>query len=376
MFSTQRIKIEDIPACWTYVKQDTKKIKVAERSAKKHQRELERQSKELAKMSVLEQTRNEVETHENMIDVLLSVHKEQTTSVDWVSLATSLPPVPPRHKSHNEHKIRQSLAITPSHSDAFIMIAQAKEQDENEYQTALKTYDTDRIRWEGLSALARHILDGDPDAYITAIEKMSPFSELASIGSSLQFKIHNRHLVDVELNTNGRTAIPTEIKTLTASGKVTVKPMPRIRFIEIYQDYICGCALRIARELFALLPLETVLISASASALDTSTGQSTERPFLSVAISRQTLTQLNFELLDPSDSILNMPHRGNLKTSRKTGDFEFITPLTVSDLALCSSSTTPDFDTVVANVKRLRADLAARCAVLNPEPDSNMQITE
>ena len=39
--------------------------------------ELQRRAKEQAKLSALEQARLEVETYENRIDVLLSVHKEQ-----------------------------------------------------------------------------------------------------------------------------------------------------------------------------------------------------------------------------------------------------------------------------------------------------------
>ena len=56
-------------------------IKAAERrsvrDAQKRHREFERQYKEQAKLSAIEQARLEVETHENKLEVLLSVHKEQ-----------------------------------------------------------------------------------------------------------------------------------------------------------------------------------------------------------------------------------------------------------------------------------------------------------
>ena len=67
-----------------------------QREAKKRQRDLERQAKEEAKLSALEQARLEVETYENGVEVLLSVHKEQADSKDWAALAAALPPVPPR----------------------------------------------------------------------------------------------------------------------------------------------------------------------------------------------------------------------------------------------------------------------------------------
>jgi hypothetical protein len=55
-----------------------------QRDAQKRQRELERQNKEQAKLSAIEQARLEVETHENKLEVLLSVHREQGEIWDWV----------------------------------------------------------------------------------------------------------------------------------------------------------------------------------------------------------------------------------------------------------------------------------------------------
>ena len=52
-----------------------------ERDAQKRQKDFERRLKERAKLSVLEQARLEVEAHENALEVLLSVHKEQSAPV-------------------------------------------------------------------------------------------------------------------------------------------------------------------------------------------------------------------------------------------------------------------------------------------------------
>ena len=91
--------------------------------------------------------------------------------------------------------------------------------------------------------------------------------------------------------------------------------------------------LRVAREAFALLPLDTILITVLTDALDTRTGQAGKQPFLSVVIPQATLNTFNFEQLDPSDTVLSMKHYGDLKASRKTGDFDSIIPLNISDIA-------------------------------------------
>ena len=76
---------------------------------------------------------------------------------------------------------------------------------------------------------------------------------------------------------NGRQIIPAEVKALTTSEKVSVKPMPKGRFTKFIMDYLCGCVLRVAREVFALLPVETVLVTAPADLLDSRTGHTAEQ---------------------------------------------------------------------------------------------------
>src|ERR1019366_10691322 len=102
----------------------------------------------------------------------------------------------------------------------------------------------------------------------------------------LKFTVHSTALIECQINVNSSQTIPTEVKTLTSSGKLSIKPMPKGRFQEIYQDYVCGCMLRVAREVFAMLPVEMVLVTASADLLDSRTGHTSAQPVLSAAMPR------------------------------------------------------------------------------------------
>ena len=82
-----------------------------EREEQKRQRELERRAKDQAKLSALEQARLEVETYENRLEVLLSVHKQQGESWYWPALTASLSPLPPQRNSHHEFRLRQQLEV-------------------------------------------------------------------------------------------------------------------------------------------------------------------------------------------------------------------------------------------------------------------------
>ena len=348
-----------------------REIKAAERrqqrESKQRQRELERQAKEMAKLSSLQQAQLEVETYDNELEVLLSVHKEQAVAVDWPSLATALPPAPPVRQSYHELRSRQRLAIATLKQNGPAILQKARQQDEIDIQNAEQAYASEQAEWEKLSALAKRILIGENDAYIEAIHEFNPFSELAGIGSSLHFTVHSAKCIECSLATNGRKAVPAEVKSLTASGKVSIKNMSKTSFVEIYQDYICGCVLRVARELFGLLPIDTLLIHAMAEGLDTSTGQMIERPFLSVVITRATHEALNYERLDPSDAIMNLTHRGDLKESRKTGDFEFIDPLSVAELPQEKADNNANISVLLATVAKLRSELASQTDALRPK---------
>jgi len=61
------------------------------RAAVRHQRELQRQQKLIAKMQEAEKAAYEVQVYENYIDLLLSVHKECGEPYDWAEIGRSEP---------------------------------------------------------------------------------------------------------------------------------------------------------------------------------------------------------------------------------------------------------------------------------------------
>ncbi|WP_235369372.1 hypothetical protein [Pseudomonas fluorescens] len=87
----------------------------------------------------------------------------------------------------------------------------------------------------------------------------------------------------------------------------------RLRFNELHQDYVCSCALRVGRELLAILPDDLVIVTALDNVLNSSTGHMEEQPILSVAFSRLTVDGLNLETIDPSDAMKNFVHTMSFK---------------------------------------------------------------
>src|SRR5713226_8779875 len=113
-----------------------------QREAQKRQRDLGRRAKEQAKLSVIEQARLEVETHQNQLEVLLSVHKEQGKTWDWAAVAASLPPPCPQKNSYHELKAKQRVMVLPANQkdSCEAAVEQARLQDEQVFQDALQVY--------------------------------------------------------------------------------------------------------------------------------------------------------------------------------------------------------------------------------------------
>ena len=221
---------------------------------------------------------------------------------------------------------------------AEAQVEAGRQMDERNHQAVWQPFVTAEQAWRESHALALAVLAGERDAYAHVLRELSPFQEISSLGSRLDFHIHAPKLIEVGVKVNGEQAIPSRVTSLTATGKVSVKAMPTARFHEIYQDYVCGCILRIGREVLALLPVETVLVTAMTDVTDSRTGLMTEQPILSVAMPRVVMQTLNFTHnrrgapLDPSDAMDNFMHRGDFRSSRRSGAFVPIVPLRPEDL--------------------------------------------
>ena len=232
-------------------------------------------------------------------------------------------------------------------------------------------YSEQMAEWEKLKNMARSILAGEHKAFTETLIEFNPFAEMSDLGSSIHFTVHTAKLVECVLKVNGRKPIPTEVKTLTSGGKVSVKPMPKGRFHEIYQNYMCGCVLRVARELFALFPVDMILVTAVVDSLDPRTGQTVDQPVLSVAMPRAIVARLDFGQIDPFDAMENFQRRGDFRASRKSEEFQPITPLTPANIAQDSIEVI-GFHDLLANIQKMREEMKSKTVELSQRGSDTM----
>jgi len=307
-------------------------VRAAERDAKRRQRDLERQQKQYEKMQELEQAAYEVDVYENHIDVIQSTHKECSPPVDWNQISLSKQPKEPKKTNDDEEEAR---LIADSYNPGLIdrlfkreekkrklfseKIEEAIKSDEARYKSKVSSWEKETEEWKESVIIAKALLDGKAEAKVEAIESLQPFSEISNLGSSLSISVYDNGILEATINVHGTEIVPNETKSLLKSGKLSIKNMPKGKFNEIYQDYVCSCVLRVGNELFSTIPDNLVLVTAVDELLNPQTGHLEEAPILSVAVSRSAIESLNLGAIDPSDSMVNFKHNMVFK---KTKGFE------------------------------------------------------
>ncbi|WP_223596228.1 DUF4236 domain-containing protein [Neobacillus bataviensis] len=247
-----------------------------------------------------------------------SIHKECDDQVNWNEIQDTQPPYSIGNPGPEEwvalEKIKNyqpgffARMLKQEEKKMVFMrkeVLEARKRDEESYAS-----------WEHMVTTARRIVDGDIDAYFEVIADFAPLDDLSEFGSGFEFFAENAASMEVEFDVRSKSVVPAEIKSLTSTGKLSVKKMPVSQFYDIQQDYVASCVIRIARDLFALLPVESVLIHAMDQRLNTVTGYEEEMVILSVRIYRNTLNLLNFNEIDPSDALANFEYRMNFRKTK------------------------------------------------------------
>ncbi len=295
-------------------------------SSYQRQAELNRLQKERDKLQELQRNRLEVDLFENKLNMIKSIHKECDDYLDWQDIKNTQPPYLKEHPGPSEEQALHELQNYRPGFMARVLKQEVKRVEElrNKVLEARKKDEEEYQEWSSLTETATKVLNGDLDTYFEVIKEFAPLDDLSEFGSGFEFFLEEPHTMEVEFDVQTKNVVPAEMKTLTSTGKVSVKNMPISKYYDIQQDYVCSCILRIARDMFALLPLDTIIIHALDSQMNTSTGYHEKIVVLSVKIDRTKLNRLNFDTIDCSDSMVNFEHKMNFRKTKGFASVEKI----------------------------------------------------
>jgi hypothetical protein len=314
-----------------------------EREHQRRRRELLRQQQIADKLEVAQRAAHEVAVYENYIQVLRSVHKECSNPWNWEAIQKTAEPTEPiyshrlervqrqREEHHQPNWLDKIVGRASAKIEAIqARIEEATRADLLRHQEALAQYEEDLREWQNLRTIATGIRAGKPTAYLDAIRETEALQGIKDLGSTIELRVEDDQprCIEAVLRLNGEQIIPKDSKTLLKSGKVSIKRMSSAQFYGIYQDYVCSCVLRVARELLALLPLNMVFVHAEGEIRNSTTGHQTLCTILSAAMPRATLERLNIDNIDPSDAMNNFVHQMNYSRSK---GFDAVIPLKPTD---------------------------------------------
>lgn len=298
-------------------------------SARRAEREAERRRKQYAKEQMIEDAADAVAEWQERIREIVSLHVDPTDDMDWRAVLRKPEPQEPSRSNDRETDAVAALnAFQPGFFD-FLWggaerrrakleqaVVDGRRADEQTYQEALSSYRSEHAEWKADTALAKRLLEGEIAAEREVIAEMQSLGDEGLIGTHLSFRISDEFLHAIA-HVHGDEVVPKVRRKQLQSGRLSESKMPAGEANELYQDYVCSVALRVAGDLFGLLPRDEVYVTCVTRMLDRATGHQAETPILSVRFVRDTFRRLSLGRIDPSDSMRNFAHEMSFK--RTTG---------------------------------------------------------
>ena len=144
----------------------------------------------------------------------------------------------------------------------------------------------DESFWSYCHEKAYDVLNGNIDSYLQIIQDVGPLEDLLDYGFGFECGTDDPNGMVVEFHTKENEIMPAK------------SSMAKEEYNDLLQDYICSCSIRIARDIFSLLPVSYVIVHAVSNDLT----------ILSVKFERRTFTKIKFVGADASDIVEQYRH--------------------------------------------------------------------
>ena len=293
------------------------------RSERREIREAQRTAREDLARKKQELTEQLVGRYEQQLRLLSTVHHDCGPTIDWQEVARE--PAPPK-PAPSDRWTSAALAAIAEYNPGFFArlfggvkkeraaleerLADGTLADDADTRDAITLHAVTCRQHEEARAVANAVLRGEVARFVEALDGVDAFDELEEVALSVTATAPRADivLIDIVLPASD-IVVPDEQHSVTQRGKLSSKAMPKTRKNEIYQDYVCGAALRACREAFAALPVAWACATVRTKVLNQVTGHIDDAPVLSILAPRRTAEQLQYEALDPSEAMTNFLHR-------------------------------------------------------------------
>lgn len=197
--------------------------------------------------------------------------------------------------------------------EAQDLLAEAKRLDEEELSA-----------WKHNKVVAEKMLHRDKEAYLEVLEDLKISEELGYYLEKIDFSYLDEDSLLAEVDLKIDSFIPEEFKTLTPTGRLSVKKYTKTDYYAIANQFVSGITLRIARNLLNLLPLEDVTLDVYELRKNPYNGISERVRILSIIIDRKTFEKMDFTRVSSADALNEFHHDVKFV---KTKGFQMVEPV-------------------------------------------------
>lgn len=267
---------------------------------------------------------DEARQFENYLALLTTVHIDCGPARDWKAIAMTAPPSEPVwvESESREAIARGALASyrpgffeklfganirIRAELEAAVHAARAADQDER--GRALAAYRAVFEAWSTRTRLAQGVLGFDLNACHTALEQAGAFDELRGFGATVRLVAVEQARATLVHCIEDADVVPRREVVLSAGGSLGTRDIDVARRDALFKEHVCSCALRIAREVFAVLPVAAVHVRAELSRPDAGGVRLPLASLLGVQFERSRFVGLNFDAIQPAAAIASVSHR-------------------------------------------------------------------
>ena len=198
------------------------------------------------------------------------------------------------HENHNQSEMSEQQPVSYKNKeinrDAIKSIHKTSDEPVDWTEVLVNPVPTEGAYnaelWAYYHSVAQNIIDGDIDTYLKVIYEVNPLNDLLEYGGGYEFGTDNPRIIEVEFTVKSNGVMPSK-SSLGASA-----------YLDLLQDYVCSCSIRVARDMLALLPVKNVIVNA----VDMG------NTILSVNFDRATMYGIKFGFINPSELIVKFKH--------------------------------------------------------------------
>ena len=116
--------------------------------------------------------------------------------------------------------------------------------------------------WEVNHPFVQQVMSGDQDVWREVVRLHATFHQEQTIAKSYSLHKYDQNTAECDVFLHSmEEVIPSKIEYATKRGQIRYRDFPKTKRIILYESYVYSCLVRVARELFAVLPCRTIYLN-------------------------------------------------------------------------------------------------------------------